>query len=44
MATFATMVWISEANPEYLAAKVDERQGVSKDEAEKQVRELYSSM
>ncbi|MFZ2237409.1 MAG: CsbD family protein [Dokdonella sp.] len=35
---------VAEGNAEYLVGKVQERYGISKDEAEKQVREFDSSM
>ena len=35
---------VAEGNAEYLAGKVQERYGITKDEAEKQVREFDSSM
>ena len=35
---------VAEGNADYLAGKIQERYGISKDEAEKQVREFDSSM
>lgn len=35
---------VAEGNAEYLAGKIQERYGITKDEAEKQVREFDSSM
>lgn len=35
---------VAEGNADYLAGKVQERYGIAKDEAEKQVREFDSSM
>lgn len=35
---------VAEGNADYLVGKVQERYGIAKDEAEKQVREFDSSM
>ena len=35
---------VAEGNADYLAGKIQERYGITKDEAEKQVREFDSSM
>lgn len=35
---------VAEGNTDYLAGKVQERYGIARDEAEKQVREFDSSM
>ena len=35
---------VAEGNAEYLVGKVQERYGIARDEAEKQVREFDSSM